>query len=1206
MTPDQPNPSTTLIRMRRQLRTIAARVRVLLLARSLLLVVSVFVAGLLLLGLADFLLRLPSGVRMLSLLGVLVLIARLVHRSVLPALRTRLRDTDVALMIERHDPALRGLLASAIDLEHEEEDRSYPDERETHALREAALRTASRRLEQARIPSVLRPRVIVPSMLSTTGVLITVLMLALLSPLMLRVGAQRVLTPWVDARWPVRYAIYDVTTRDPRAADVPVPLRALVGRSTSSLDDTTRTLVNWRVLDEQGDAIGEWSRTLLMPQGKRDAEQSIPIYEQLLDVRDRVARRPESQRFTLEYSIRTRDDRTGTRRLMLVRPPRLTETSIILELPEYAQVIAGSGVVSSGTVSPEQGEARITPVLAGTRVRARWAFSKPIAESEDVPSWISAISGMGDVLAHEFDTDSSITIELIASHPGIIEPTIRDRNGVPVREPITLALEVIDDLSPGVRLTEPVRDESLSANAVVELKAELSDDLGLTSARLLAQVSSPPAGSSGAPPEPRGDPVTIHSQQIDNLSRSQIGATLSLESLDLAPGDEVRVWAMAWDLRATPSDALLGSAESATRVLRIVSTEELVEQVRRSLDPLRSNLRSLDERQGEVQELVRDASPRAGDEQRSLSERLRANQNAVEQLEQTLDRNRIDDEQLRQIVQDAAEVLDEATQQSDRAEEQIRRGNPDSAQERQRQVRNRLGDLLSMLDQGQDAWLALRNMQRLQSDLEQLKAQTEELAQRTAGQSLDELSPDDRSTLERILDQQLQTAEDAREAINTLDEQAQRLEEQDPTQAEALRQAAQQARAAQLEQKLREAGAQIQQNQTSSAAQSQQEVLDELEQLLEELENTIRNRDNALRRELASIIESLKTLIDAQEREIIRLDAMKLDNVFDGMDQRIIALVRNTLSVRDEALGAFPETRSIADHVTRAGNAQNAAIVALRANPINPKGAQQSQQDALQHLRNALEEAQRLDDQAAQRQLERAREELRKQYAEALDTQARIHDETVALGEDRLDRRARSQARAIAQEQEALRDVLEQFPQEHEGLAEAPMFTLAHDQLERLMSQSRDGLGESEINQRTRSAQRQAMSILASLIDVLNEQQQQQQENFEDGSDSGGQSGGSQQGGGDEPLIPPVAELKLLRSMQQMVADQTRALSEESTADPDLVRAVGVLQKQLFEQGRALIDRMNPSSPPVSPDSGEEPVNPDPIKPVETDGEQEP
>ncbi|MCA9274387.1 MAG: hypothetical protein KDA29_00005, partial [Phycisphaerales bacterium] len=258
------------------------------------------------------------------------------------------------------------------------------------------------------------------------------------------------------------------------------------------------------------------------------------------------------------------------------------------------------------------------------------------------------------------------------------------------------------------------------------------------------------------------------------------------------------------------------------------------------------------------------------------------------------------------------------------------------------------------------------------------------------------------------------------------------------------------------------------------------------------------------------------------------------------------------------------------------------------------------------HLRNALEEAQRLDDQAAQRQLERAREELRKQYAEALDTQARIHDETVALGEDRLDRRARSQARAIAQEQEALRDVLEQFPQEHEGLAEAPMFTLAHDQLERLMSQSRDGLGESEINQRTRSAQRQAMSILASLIDVLNEQQQQQQENFEDGSDSGGQSGGSQQGGGDEPLIPPVAELKLLRSMQQMVADQTRALSEESTADPDLVRAVGVLQKQLFEQGRALIDRMNPSSPPVSPDSGEEPVNPDPIKPVETDGEQEP
>lgn len=1206
MNPAPPSPSPTLTRMRRQLRAIASRVRVLLLTRSLLIIISVIIAALLVLGLADYLLRLPVGVRLLALAALLVVVARIVLYGVLPALRTRMRETDVALLIEKHDPALRGLLASAIDLEHEEQGEHGAIEQDNHALREAALRTASRRLEQAELPSVLRPRVILPSVLSTTGVLLALLTLTLLSPLMLRVGAQRVLTPWVDARWPVRYAIYDVTARDPRAVDVPVPLRALIGRSTSSLDDTTRTLVNWRVLDEQGDAIGEWSRTLLMPQGRRDAEQAIPVYEQLLDVRDRVARRPESQRFTLEYRIRTRDDRTGTRRLTLVRPPRLAETTIRLELPQYAQVITGSGVVSSGTVSPEQGEARISPVLAGTRVRARWAFSKPIADSEEIPAWINAISGMGEVLDYELDTDSSITIELIAEQPGIIEPSIRDRNGVPVREPITLALEVIDDLSPGVRLTDPARDESLSANAVVELSAELSDDLGLTGARLMAQVSSPPAGSAGAPPEPRGQPVVIHAIEIDNLSRSQIDAALPFDSLQVAPGDEVRVWAMAWDLRANESDELLGSAESATRVLRIVSTEELVEQVRRSLDPLRSNLRSLDERQGEVQELVRDSSPRAADEQRSLSERLRANQNAVEQLEQALDRNRIDDEQLRQIVQDAAEVLDEATQQSDRAEDQIRRGNPEAAQERQRQVRNRLGDLLSMLDQGQDAWLALRNMQRLQSDLEQLKAQTEELAQRTAGQSLDELSSDDRSTLERILDQQLQAAEDAREAINTLDDQAQRLEEQDPTQAEALRQAAQQARAAQLEQKLREAGAQIQQNQTSSAAQSQQEVLDELEQLLEELENTIRNRDNALRRELASIIDSLKSLIDAQEREIIRLDTMKLDNAFEGMDQRIIALVRNTLSVRDEALGAFPETRSIADHVTRAGNAQNAAIVALRANPINPDGAQQSQQDALQHLRNALEEAQRLDDQAAQRQLERAREELRKQYAEALDTQTRIHDETIALGEDRLDRRARSQARATAQEQEALRELLEQFPQQHEGLAEAPMFTLAHDQLERLMSQSRDGLGEAEISQRTRSAQRQAMSILASLIDVLNEQQQQQQEDFEDGSDSGGQSGGGQQGGGDEPLIPPVAELKLLRSMQQMVADQTRELGEQGSADPDQVRAVGALQKQLFEQGSSLIEGMNPSSPPVSPDSAEEPGNPDPIKPVESDGEQQP
>ncbi|HSG66997.1 MAG TPA: hypothetical protein VLD39_18465, partial [Gammaproteobacteria bacterium] len=914
------------------------------------------------------------------------------------------------------------------------------------------------------------------------------ILFVLLSPVLMRVGAQRVFMPWNDTRWPVRYAINDITPPGPYAIDAPIAIRGLIGNPDSALSDTTRALISWRLLDESGDAIGDWSRTLLMPQRRRDIARGIPIYEQLIDARERAARFPEQQRFTLEYRISTRDDQSRTRSVTMVRPPVLRTTRVELELPQYALPIAQQGIVASGTSESKASDTLVSPVLSGSRLTLEWRFSKPIEENAQMPDWVREVAAMGELVGFDQPDQSSMRLELIARDSLLIEPLIRDRAGIPVRTPITASIEVLDDLRPSVQIVEPRRDESLSPRAMIEIEAELTDDLGLTRGAIMAQVAKANRGSAGATPEANSEPVTLIDQPIDAQRRTTTSQKLDLSTLGVEPGDELRLWAIGWDLRAIAEDPGIGRGESSVRVFQIVASEDLIEQVRRSLDPLRNNLRSLDARQGEVQQLVRQQSERAAEEQRSLSERLRANQSALSQLDETVKRNRIEDEALRSTIEDAARLLDEAANQSEQADDQIRRGSEEAAQSSQRRVRDRLGELLSMLDQGQDAWLALRNVQQVRSDLESISEDTRQLAQRTAGQSLDELSPEDRGALERILDRQMQNAEDARQAINTLDERASELEENDPTQAEALRRAARDARAAQLEEKLREAGAQVSQNQTGSANQTQQEVLDELEQLLEELENTIQNRDNALRRELATIIESIKGLIDAQEREIVVLDRKMLDGDLSDMDIRLIALVGNTLSVRDEALGAFPETRTIAEHIGRAGNAQNSAISALRSNPPNADAAQQSQRGALQHLRNALEEAQRLDDQAAQRQAEQARNELRKQYEAMLGTQTQIHDETIALGVDDLGRRERSQARAIGSRQNELREEILGMSDQHEGLAEAPIFNLAHTQLDRLMIQSSTGLEERRIEQRTNRSQRQAMSILASLVEVLQEQ----------------------------------------------------------------------------------------------------------------------
>ena len=533
--------------------------------------------------------------------------------------------------------------------------------------------------------------------------------------------------------------------------------------------------------------------------------------------------------------------------------------------------------------------------------------------------------------------------------------------------------------------------------------------------------------------------------------------------------------------------------------------------------------------------------------------------------------------------------LNEAGQAGERASDQIDRGDTDRAEDNQRIVRDRIGELLSMLDRGQDSWLALRAIEQLRDELEALHNDTTELNAQTAGQSLDQLSPDQKSALDRILERQLATANDARDAISTLEKQSEQLRENNPTQAEALSQAAKQGRSAQLEEKLNKAADLIESNQTSSAAKAQSEVLDELNEMLEELENTIKNRDNALRRELASIIDSLKAIITAQEHEFLRLnDADAID-----LDQSMIALSRNTLAVRDQAMGAFPETRSIADLITQAANAQSNAISSLRQSPVEKADASRSEQASLLHLRSALEEAQRVDDQAADRQARQLRTKLRDQYREALTLQTILRDESALLIDQKLSRRQRASARALAISQSTLSDQLAQLIEQTDELAEAPIFNLAHNQLDSLMARSSTGLSEKTIQRRTVDIQNASTVILSSLVEVLSDTPSDDEpKDFDDGSQGGSGSGS---GGQEEPVIPPVAQLKLLRTMQQLAAMQTREFAEnpKSTNDAD-IQALSKLQSQLFEQGRALIKAMSnqptPSAAPTPDSSTESPI----------------
>ena len=1211
-----------------KIRAICARVRVVLVLGSLLLSVSIVALVIVGAALVDYVLRFPSGLRWIVLAGIGYVVFRVWRRWVGPALLLKISATDMALQVERQDPALRGMVASSIDLSrvnlvddvHDEQLESQLIER---SLSLAALRAASKRLENRRLPAMVRlePFVFALSLFLVVGSMVTAIGVG--TPTMALIGAGRVLSPWNEISWPKQHAITDTTKGAARAIDIAVPISALIGESGKPASSSTRATLSWRLLDDRNRVLSDWTRTMLVSQQRLDTQSQRRVYEQLVDAQSMTSKH-ESDSFVFEYTITTRDDQTGVRRISLVRPPKLLQTSVRVELPPYAQPVAQSGLVRSGVFESTKYDETLSPVLSGSRVVVLWTLSKAIELPRDeAPAWVAMIDS-GDesnlranrVVGVRQPSPESIELELVINESVVIEPTTVDAVGIATRTPIMLSLGVIDDEQPGAVIVEPARDEIVSAHARVDVRAELTDDLGIASGALLAARAITPKGSSGAPAELIDDGLVLtqHSRSDDegSLQASSLHITLShvldVSMLKVSAGDQVWVQAMVRDLSVSDSGEFAaqiqeyasdpgagvstGESRSLIRVLRVVEDSQIIDQVRGSLNPIRSAMRQLDDQQAQLERSLRAGQMQSSADQRTLSDRLAATRRTIEQLGDTLTRNMLDDPALQSLLQDAQSSLEQAQEASEKASAQIDRGEQDNAIDNQGKVRDRIGELLSMLDRGQDSYLALRSIERLREELAAIRDDTAELSAKAAGKSVAQLSPDERSMLDRILDRQLQSAQDAAEALGALDEQAQQLEEQDPTQAEALRSAAAQGRSAQIEQKLNDASEQISSNQTASATQSQDEVLDELDEMLQELKNTIENRDNALRRELASIIESLKGLITKQQQQISLLGEQDAPSLSTAM----ITLMGNTLVVRDDAIGAFPETRSIADLITQSADAQSRAISALRTLPVMLDQASQHEQSSLLNLKSALEEAERLDDQAAQRQAQRLREELRDQYKQSLSAQVLIRDETLPMTGEQLNRRERAQARALSTTQDEIRSALGDLLKQTKELSDAPVFEMAHWQLDRLMKTSTDGLTESTISSRVVSSQQAAISVLTTLVEVLSDTPpNQDEEDFEDGSSGNGEGGSS--GSGDEPVIPPIAQLKLLRTMQQLAAMQTRAYAEDpgSATETD-IELLSELQGQLFEQGRKLIEQMspnpNPGAKPQRPSGGskDEPI----------------
>lgn len=1213
----------------RALQRARAGARAMLLGQRALFILAALLAALLLIGAIDYFLRLPEWIRSINLLLGLGAVGVLVFRLLGPAWRFRPSLTEVALRIERQRPELRGLLASAVEFHHNAKAKA-PEARSEmeRALEQSVVSSAAGKWSIADA-SILRPRRLINSVLRLAVVVAAIAVVAVIRPDLASIGASRALAPWSDAEWPKRTGVADVTDITVHPHGAALPLRAAITRTPRD-PDSTYLSVQYRLIDDANRSGPV--RTALMTHQRRTVEIPTALQRPGATRGALFERLVEADASAVEYRFRTTDDETPWRRVDIVPPPAVLAARAVITPPDYAARLRAQDDGAGALVAPTEVDlgaglderATAPAALAGSRVVFTLDLNKPLAAPSSSPgdvAWLAATLGPDAPLAGlDISADGARwTIEWTLAETVRFPIALVDEHGIESIDEPVFRFEAALDAPASATVVEPATDESVLATAVIDLLGEGRDDVGLEAVWLEQQVARPAGAAEPSVPggalEPDGDPVTLARLEAPGERLGRVEHSLDLSTLGVAPGDEVWITAVALDILASETGAREAS-RSAIRRLRIISESDFIEDIRAELSAVRQAAIRADEQQTEA--LTRTAERRADRPTRTaqtqIGERLARQSETLQRLSEAVERNALSDPTLSDLLQEARAAMTEAGASSDRAARALdeaaaeaRNENPGAdealTEEKSREVRadqervrDELARLIESLDAGQDTWVSRREIEGLLAEQRALREKTEQTGARTAGQDASQLSPQDKSDLEQIVEAQQELAEQARRLSEELPERAEAIEQQDPAAAAGLQKAGQRAREEQLSEKQQQAAQAAQENRTSDASRAQRQAEQTLEQMLEEIQRDERAKQEQLRRALASLIESIEALIGAQEMELANLDAAaQAAEPLAPLDAAMIRLNRNTLGVADDARTAGRELIGVVRLLTRAADAQTRAVGALRAAPAEHPAVRIEEQESLDRLRDARAEAEQLDEQQQQMEQARQKAELAAAYRALLERQTAVRDGVRPLAQiPELDRRERASARELAADQTSVRKDLEALTAGLDELEEAKVIEYTHRVLDEAAARAADALADGRAAPALPDTERAVVYIQA-LIDVLREDQQEQNPFAEAGGE--GQAGGGQSGAGQQPLLPPIAELKMLRFLQTQVMAETRIASEAPAgADPQSLDRLGRAQRELVELGEGLIRRLQPGggTPDVQPIPGPEPETGDP------------
>jgi DNA repair exonuclease SbcCD ATPase subunit len=362
----------------------------------------------------------------------------------------------------------------------------------------------------------------------------------------------------------------------------------------------------------------------------------------------------------------------------------------------------------------------------------------------------------------------------------------------------------------------------------------------------------------------------------------------------------------------------------------------------------------------------------------------------------------------------------------------------------------------------------------------------------------------------------------------------------------------------------------IGQGQLSRAEQNQEEALRQL-------------RDE--NRKLAQLEQRLKEL---QERPIERQQADQ-----EQLSEQV-AKAAMEMSESQDGKGPTPGSESTGKARESMKDASQSLEQAKQGDAASSSRSSSKANDEQDEALDELEKARRDLAEAIEEERRRLEQEqlakIEQLLQDALDSQRKLTQATIKIHEENPDnqfsRAGQLKLGEIAQSEREIQDDIAQVKTMLDEEGTSTVFPWALDQIHEDLGLIASRLESYLPDVPTQELQKDVEDLLQEMIDAVGDEIKRRSR-----GGGGGGGGGGEGGGGQTPLIPPAAELKMLRRLQLQVNSQTTrldAMRDEMTEEQVAERAKTIAERQ--KQVLDLVGTMGRS--PEAPE-GEAPMRPD-------------